>query len=171
MLIRCAHIDRNTHPRKQTCSVRVSTCVFLFASSALSVACTIPQRDQSGTTGHDQDNATMTANDPENQSSLWRSNAQWLSELIDQSRNDLAKRLNLDTADITVTEARHVMWPDSSAGCPTPGYEYMQMRMAGVLIRLDAGGRTYQYHSAKRGSAFLCEKPVALNPPSRFEER
>ena len=35
--------------------------------------------------------------------------------------DDLARRLNISPADIQVLDARAVVWPDRSLGCPRPG--------------------------------------------------
>jgi hypothetical protein len=94
-----------------------------------------------------------------------------LNKLVDGARADLAHRLNVDEGDVSVVEARHVMWPDSSAGCPSPGYEYMQVLTEGVLIRLEVGDRIYPYHAGTRGPAVLCETPAGDSPPSLYEER
>jgi hypothetical protein len=95
---------------------------------------------------------------------------QRLEALIAQSRNDLASRLQIDPAKITVVEARQVRWPDSSTGCPEPGFEYMQTLVEGALIRLTALDQTYQYHAGPVGDAVLCEHPSPVDPPSLFEE-
>lgn len=162
-------MDTYNHHRNQTCSAAFGSCMAVLV--VFLGGCSPPQRDQVVAATLNSDDATMTANDFENQPSPRQSSAQRLKELIEQSRNDLAQRLNVDAADITVVEARHVVWPDGSAGCPMPGYEYLQVLTEGVLIQLDAGNRTFQYHSAKGGAAFLCEKPAAVNPPSRYEEQ
>ena len=94
-----------------------------------------------------------------------------MRELTQQSRRDLAERLKIKEDDINVVEARHVIWPDSSAGCPTPGFNYLQVQTKGVLIRLQVGERTYQFHGGGSGPAFECEKPAPLNPPSLYQDR
>jgi len=145
-----------------------SAVLLVFAFTA---ACASPQQDQVAAAGQQPEDTPFNDLQADEQ---WRRNqsySQRLSELIEQSRNDLASRVNVKAAAITVVEARYVVWPDSSAGCPMPGYEYMQMLTEGVLIRLEAGSRTFHYHSARSGPAFLCEKPAALDPPSRFEEQ
>ena len=135
-------MDRSKHCANQASSVIFNICTVFLVAVAYLAGCSSPQADQSLAVSQEKNDVTVTANDPEDQRRPRQSSAARLSELIDQSGNDLAKRLNVDVADITVVEARHVIWPDGSAGCPMPGYEYMQMLMEGVLIRLNAGGRT-----------------------------
>ena len=80
--------------------------------------------------------------------------------LVEMSRGDLAKRLGIAPDHIEVVEARAVMWPDASLGCPRPGMAYKQVPEDGALVRLSAGGRTYEYHSGGRRAPFLCENPA-----------
>src|SRR5688572_15752750 len=70
---------------------------------------------------------------------------------------DLARRLQLSAADVTVLEARNVLWPDRSLGCPRPGVAYPQVPQDGALIRLQAQGRTFNYHVGGIRPPFLCE--------------
>jgi hypothetical protein len=72
--------------------------------------------------------------------------------------DDLARRLNIAPADIQVLETRAVVWPDRSAGCPRPGMLYPQVQTDGALIRLQAQGREFAYHSGGGRPPFLCEK-------------
>jgi hypothetical protein len=71
---------------------------------------------------------------------------------------DLAQRLNIDPAGISVIETRAVVWPDRSLGCPHPGMAYVQVPQDGALIRLLAGGREFDYHSGGGRPPFLCEQ-------------
>jgi hypothetical protein len=87
-----------------------------------------------------------------------------LASLAAEARTDLAQRLSVDGDDIDVIAARYVTWPDSSAGCPKPGFEYLQVQTEGALISLRAAGRTYQYHSAGGQPPFLCETPSKVTP-------
>jgi hypothetical protein len=80
-----------------------------------------------------------------------------LKPLIDTAVADLARRLNTDPAQITVLEARSVVWPDGGLGCPRPGMIYPQVQQDGALIRLRAQGRDFAYHSGGSRPIFLCE--------------
>ena len=71
---------------------------------------------------------------------------------------DLARRLDIDPAHISVVETRAVMWPDRSLGCPRPGMAYAQVPQDGALIRLQAQGREFAYHSGGGRAPFLCDK-------------
>jgi hypothetical protein len=67
-----------------------------------------------------------------------------------------------------VVEMRTVVWPDGSLGCPEPDVAYIQVQRDGLLIRLRARRRVYQYHSGGGRPPFLCEHPIVPEdiPPS-----
>jgi hypothetical protein len=80
-------------------------------------------------------------------------------KLVEEARDDLARRLSLPLAEIRLVEFQAVMWPDSSLGCPRPGMMYTQVVRKGFRIGLRAGKRTFDYHSGG-GRVFLCEEPA-----------
>jgi hypothetical protein len=82
-----------------------------------------------------------------------------LSSLVSKAMGDLAQRLGIDPDQIDLVELKPVVWPDGSLGCPQPGMEYTQVPVEGLLIRLQAGGRVYEYHSGGGQAPFLCEHP------------
>jgi hypothetical protein len=79
-----------------------------------------------------------------------------IKNLVIQAKEDLAARLSVPVDRIEVLEARSVVWPDASLGCPQPGMRYKQVQAEGVLIRLQANGRGYEYHSGGSRGLFLC---------------
>ncbi|HET9915188.1 MAG TPA: hypothetical protein VFQ13_25075 [Anaerolineales bacterium] len=81
-----------------------------------------------------------------------------LQNLIKKAKEDLAQRLNLVLTQIDVLEAKAVVWPDASLGCPQPGMRYKQVPEDGALIVLKANGITYEYHSGGHRELFLCQK-------------
>jgi hypothetical protein len=81
--------------------------------------------------------------------------------LVEQARDDLARRLSIPATEIDLVELTEVAWPDSSLGCPQPGRVYAQVMREGYRIGLRAGKRAFEYHSGGGGGApFLCEKPA-----------
>lgn len=80
-----------------------------------------------------------------------------MEPLIQMAREDLAERLGVAEDQIEVLEARAVVWPDASLGCPQPGMAYIQIPFDGGLIRLEAGGQEYNYHTGGNDGPFLCE--------------
>jgi hypothetical protein len=81
-----------------------------------------------------------------------------LEALVRLAGEDLAKRTGTPTTEIQLLEARTITWPDAGLGCPQPGMAYAQVQVDGVLIRLRANGREYEYHSGGGRAPFLCQK-------------
>jgi hypothetical protein len=81
-----------------------------------------------------------------------------LLKLVTQAREDLAGRLGMAGNQIEVVEVPQVTWPDAGLGCPQPGMAYAQVQVDGLLIRLKAADRVYEYHSGGARPPFLCEK-------------
>jgi hypothetical protein len=77
--------------------------------------------------------------------------------LVQGAVADLAARLDLEAAAVTVVDALAVTWGDSSLGCPEPGMSYLQRLVDGTLVVLKAGGKVYEYHGGD--PLFLCETP------------
>lgn len=85
-----------------------------------------------------------------------------LKKLITQANGDLAGRVSVPVDQIEVLEARAVVWPDASLGCPQPGMRYKQVPVDGALIRLRANGQVYEYHRGGSRGLFLCEQPLKV---------
>jgi hypothetical protein len=81
-----------------------------------------------------------------------------MESLIEKAREDLAQRLAVPITQIDLIEAKSVVWPDASMGCPQPGMAYIQVPQDGALIVLQAEGKAYEYHSGGNRGLFLCEK-------------
>lgn len=162
-------MDRYHRNRIPTCSVMFVVSIAVFV--AFSPGCSSPRLDQTVAASESMDGATRVDDDPANRSSQSQTDAQRLSKLIEQSRNNLALRLDVKATAVTVVEARHVVWPNASVGCPKPGYVYIQMLTQGVLIRLKVNDRIHQYHGGVRGPAVYCENPAPIDPPSKSQER
>jgi hypothetical protein len=87
-----------------------------------------------------------------------------LRPYIDIAVADLAQRLSIDAAEISVASATLQQWSDSSLGCPEPGRQYAQVVTDGSLIVLGAGGKEYRYHAGGSRPPFLCEQPAKATP-------
>lgn len=93
-----------------------------------------------------------------------------LQDLIEKTKTDLAGRLAISVNEITLVEAKSVVWPDASLGCPQPGMVYIQVPEDGLLIRLQVGDQIYSYHSGGFRDPFLCEQIYKdPNPPPKID--
>ena len=68
---------------------------------------------------------------------------------IENARNDLAKRLKIDPADVKQKSVEDDDFPDMSLGAAEDGEMSGQMITPGWRIRLDAQGKTYEYRADK----------------------
>jgi hypothetical protein len=94
-------------------------------------------------------------------------NAAQAQTIIENARQDLAKRLSLAATDIQLVSAVPVIWPDASLGCPQPDMIYAQMQTPGYLIKLNAADKLYEYHTDKGENMVECENgvPAASGAP------
>jgi hypothetical protein len=76
--------------------------------------------------------------------------------MLDLVKKDLAQRLSVTIDQITVVSATSTEWPDSSLGCPKPGFAYAQIVTPGYRIVLQQGQKQYDYHTALQGVIVLC---------------
>ena len=86
--------------------------------------------------------------------------ASGLKGLIEEAKADLAQRLSVPINDINLEEAKAVVWPDASLGCPQPGMAYTQVLSPGYLIRLNYDNQDFEYHAGKGGSLTYCKNPL-----------
>lgn len=82
-----------------------------------------------------------------------------LQGLIQKSREDLAQRLSISMAQISLVEVTEVEWSDSSLGCPQPDMAYLEVITPGYRILLQADATVYEYHSNKDVNFVYCENP------------
>jgi len=80
-----------------------------------------------------------------------------LHDLIEKAKTDLAGRLAISVNEFILVEAKRVVWPDSSMGCPQPGMAYLKILEDGALIVLLYEGNSYEYHNGGSRGLFLCE--------------
>ena len=87
-----------------------------------------------------------------------------LQNLIEKATEDLARRLSVPTQQIQIVEAREVVWPNSSLGCPQKGMVYADVLTPGYLIILQFDNREYEYHSSKGTEVIYCQNPTPPVP-------
>ena len=86
--------------------------------------------------------------------------ASGLEGLVEKAKEDLAQRLSIPISDISLVEAKAVVWSDSSIGCPQPGMMYAQVLTPGYLVKLKYDSRNFEYHAGKGGTITYCENPL-----------
>lgn len=82
-------------------------------------------------------------------------------DLIEKMRADLAQHAGIAASAAKVVRAESIVWPSGALGCPTPGEMYTQSTVAGYVVELAYGGRTYAYHATKQGFFKLCPPGTA----------
>ncbi len=87
-----------------------------------------------------------------------------MQRLVDMATKNLATRLGIEEADITVAQAVYVTWRDSSIGCPRPDMQYLQVLTNGSRIVLKANNTVYHYHSGGNQPPSHCAKPSPQKP-------
>lgn len=82
-----------------------------------------------------------------------------IDDLIDKAVQDLSERLGIEPDEITLVEAREVVWSNASLGCPQPGMAYADVLTSGYLIILNANNFEFEYHAGKKSEVFYCQNP------------
>ena len=70
-------------------------------------------------------------------------------DAVANARNDLAKRLKIDAADVKERSVEDADFPDMALGAPESGEMSGQMITRGCRIQLEANGRTYENRADK----------------------
>jgi hypothetical protein len=86
---------------------------------------------------------------------------QELTGIVGLALADLAERLGIDQAAISIVLVEEVVWGDGSHGCPQPGMAYTQVLTDGLRIILEADGQLYDYRSGGLSNPELCVQAVA----------
>lgn len=79
---------------------------------------------------------------------------------------DAAQRTGVAMAELKIASIEAVTWLDGSLGCPEADLMYTQALVPGYRIRIEAGGKQFEYHTAKRGEMMLCPAERAMKPPA-----
>ena len=85
---------------------------------------------------------------------------QEVQNLIELTTQDLATRLDVPSAEISLVEATAVEWSDSSLDCPQEGMSYLQVITPGYRIVLQANNQPYEYHTNRTGYFVHCNNRV-----------
>ena len=71
-------------------------------------------------------------------------------QAIESARRDLAKRLNVSENEIKEGAVEKADFPDMALGAPEAGEMSAQMIISGWRIRLNVGGKDYEYRADRR---------------------
>ncbi len=71
------------------------------------------------------------------------------NDAVENARNDLAKRLKIDAADVKEHSVEDTDFPDMALGAAEDGEMSGQMMTRGWRIKLEAQGQTYEYRADK----------------------
>jgi hypothetical protein len=88
-----------------------------------------------------------------------------LDQITSLAVADLAEQLSLDPGHVRIQSVESMLWPDSSLGCPEPGKVYDQGTVRGYLLRLEANGQAYIYHTDTDQTVILCSEEDLLSFP------
>jgi len=70
-----------------------------------------------------------------------------INAMIEQAREDLAKKLGVPLASVRVGKFLPAQWPDSAMECPVAGEEIKRQPVRGYRIALLNADRTFVYHT------------------------
>jgi hypothetical protein len=79
-------------------------------------------------------------------------------KLVNLVKQHLAKKLGFAVDQIVLSEIKPVIWRDAGLGCPKPGVDYIQIETPGYNILLEAGGKSYRYHTDETKRFVQCNK-------------
>ncbi len=81
-----------------------------------------------------------------------------LASLVDTSKEDLARRLEITPDEIEVLHIEKAEWSDTSLGCAKPGLTRRFIAIPGYRIILSANGLNHAYHTNKESGIVYCPK-------------
>lgn len=84
------------------------------------------------------------------------------AQLVEQTRQDLARRLGASAAQIAVDQTEPMTWSSLALGCPVPGLSYAAVETPGFLVTLRAFGEPYTYHTNTSTTFVLCVEGEGL---------
>lgn len=79
---------------------------------------------------------------------------------LEGAKEDLARRLDVAAAEVTVVTQEEIVWRNGALGCPEEGMMYTQALVDGSLLILEVDGQQYEYHGRAGGSLEFCADPA-----------
>ena len=78
-------------------------------------------------------------------------------KMIELVKAHLAQSLGITAEQITLSSVKPVVWRDAGLGCPKPNIDYIRVETPGYTILLEAGGKTFTYHTDQTKRFVLCK--------------
>lgn len=79
-------------------------------------------------------------------------------KMVTLVKQHLAQKLSITVDQILLSDVKSVVWRDAGLGCPKPGIDYIQVETPGYNILLQAGGKTFSYHTDETKRFVQCNK-------------
>ena len=89
------------------------------------------------------------------------------AETLKLVRDDLARRLKIDATEIEVTAESDETWSDSMLGCSARKPLEEPVSTPGFAFTLSHRGRSYVYHTDRRGHFRRCDTAKPVTPVVR----
>ena len=68
----------------------------------------------------------------------------------------LTIQADVPSDEIQIIDAEPMVWPNGGLGCPAEGVAYAEVQVEGMLITLEAEGKTFTYHTDGGRNFALC---------------
>lgn len=90
--------------------------------------------------------------------------AQIASDAVQLAKKEVVTLTKLPEKTIDVVQQQRVDWPDSSLGCPQPGFAYLQVITPGYKIILQTPEEIFEYHTDMGSTILLCRTQKREQP-------
>ena len=87
------------------------------------------------------------------------------------ARGLLAQRLGVPAGSLIFVTAEAVNWPDTSLGCPEPGYVYAKVIVPGYRVTFAHDGANYEVHTAAKWGFGQYLPPVSCEGGLAYDRR
>lgn len=93
--------------------------------------------------------------------------------VVDTLQGQVAEKVGVKVAELTLVSEEAIDWPDASLGCPQPDMMYAQVVTPGWrMVFADATGRQYAVHTtANRQNFVVCEPPAEFALPPSYRDK
>lgn len=86
------------------------------------------------------------------------------NEMTKEAIEEVKKLTHAQDSDVKILKQEYTDWPDTSLGCPTPGFAYAQVIVPGYNIVLQVDGEQFEYHTDLNKDVKLCKSKQVETP-------